>query len=122
MKQFTVKGTLPIGVEHDGKVHTEFEIRSAFVRDSVEVYDIYDAERLGRNELYSGVCLTCYRIESLGDIPLLEITPDLLMNMFNEDLRALNDASDKAAANARSFRDKDSDKTSKEAGGASSKA
>ncbi len=122
MKQFTVKGTLPIGVEHDGKVHTEFEIRSAFVRDSVEVYDLYDAERLERNNLYSSICLTCYRLESLGAIPKVEITPELLMTMFNEDLAALNEASDQAAAKARTFRNEASGKESQEAGGPAPKA
>ena len=36
---FTEKGTLPIGVEHNGEIQKDFEIRRQIVADSINVFD-----------------------------------------------------------------------------------
>ena len=35
----TEKGTLPIGVEFDGKIHKDFEIRPQLQRDTIDLFD-----------------------------------------------------------------------------------
>jgi hypothetical protein len=102
----TVKGTLPNGVEYDGKIHTEFELREQLVRDMVEVAD--DKENLEaaeKNDSFLGICIMAKRLVSVGSIPPEDITPSLLMGMLQEDFNALTEATGVLIVKRRSFRD-----------------
>ena len=97
----TERGTLPVGVEHGGQVHRDYEVRPRLVRDSVEAME--DPRAL-KNESYAGVCLLARQIVRLGAIPKEEITPALLMEMYEEDLGELYRAAEEVARRLKSFR------------------
>jgi hypothetical protein len=98
------KGTLLLGIEHEGKVHKEFELRPKFVSDSI---DAIEDERAQRNESYLGLCILSKQIVRLGDIPKEKITPELLMSMYEVDMGTLTEASRRLENKQLSFRDAD---------------
>ncbi len=100
----TEKGTLPVGVEFEGKVHREYELRPQQVKDSVEAYE--DA-RSRKNDAYFGICVLCMQVVRLGDIPKAEITPALLMEMYDDDLKELQKGKERVEEKLRSFRGQD---------------
>lgn len=106
----TEKGTLIVGVEHEGKVHKEFELSPQLVRDSV---DAIENDRAKRNESYLGLSILAKQIKKLGDIPKEKITAELLMNMYETDLAAISEAARRLQKRLQSFRG--DDKASKEA-------
>ncbi len=97
----TEKGTLPVGVEFEGKVHREYELRPQQVKDSVEAFE--DA-RARKNDAYFGVCVLGRQMVRLGEIPKEEITPAFLMEMYDEDLKELQGARERVEEKLRSFR------------------
>lgn len=102
---FTEKGTLPIGVEFEGKIHKEFEIREGQVRDMCDVAD--DPEVMARaekNDVFLGTALLARRIIKLGDIPADKITLDLVLNMDSEDYMEITNAEGRLAKKRSSFR------------------
>lgn len=101
----TETGILVVGVEYDGQVHREFELRALKVRDTVDLKDSPHAERAAKNDEYHGVCLMAIRLEKLGEIPKKEITPELLMDMLDEDLGEIVKAEGRLKRKLRSFRD-----------------
>jgi len=100
----TEKGTLPVGVELNGKMHRDYELRPQQVKDSVEAFE--DA-RARKNDAYFGLCILCLQIVKLGDIPKAEITPALLMEMYDEDLKELQRGKERVEEKLRSFRGQD---------------
>jgi hypothetical protein len=101
----TEKGTLPVGVEYEGKTHKDFEIREQIVADSINVFDNPDhAARAGKNALFANLCVTANMLLSIGTIPKEEITPDLLMGMFQEDLNAISQAEVRLTVQQATFR------------------
>lgn len=104
----TEKGTLPVGVEYEGKTHKDFEIREQIVADSINVFDNpAQAAKAEKNGLYANLCVTANMLVSLGTIPKEDITPDLLMGMLQEDLNAISLAEVRLAAQRKSFRGKE---------------
>ena len=102
---FTEKGTLPIGIDHKGETHKDFEIRKQIVADTVNIFD--DPERAARaekNKLYAELCITANMLLSLGTIPKEEITGDLLMGMDQEDQNAISAAEARLAIKSATFR------------------
>lgn len=97
----TEKGTLPVGIEYGGAVHADFEVRPRLVRDSVEAME--DPRAL-KNESYAGLCILSRQIVRLGSIPREEITPALLLDMYEEDLGALYRAVEEVDRRLRTFR------------------
>lgn len=99
----TEKRTLKIGVEHNGQIHRELEVRPRLVKDLVAA---------GRNPLVeqdkNGYCyeLCCLaeQIIKLGEIPAGEITGELLLEMYADDFDVLSEAAEKARQRAASFR------------------
>lgn len=86
----TEKGTLPFGVEFEGQVHREFELRPQYVRDTVDIFENPDvAARAARNNQYFAACLFAGRLVRLGDIPKEAITVDMLLDMRQEDYDAI---------------------------------
>ena len=100
----TEKGIFPIGVEFNGVIHRDFEIREQIVSDSINVFD--DPARRAKaekNTLYANLCVTANLLISLGSIPKEDITPDLLMGMLQEDFNAISLAEVRLAAQRKSF-------------------
>jgi len=98
----TEKGTLPIGVEYEGKVHRDFELRPQKVSDSIDALD--EDERARKNDSYLGVVVVSKQLVKLGDIPKEAITPDLVMDMCDVDMEEINDALKRLKTNLLSFR------------------
>ncbi len=108
----TEKGTIPIGIEKDGVWHREFEIRPSLVRDTVEVAEEQDAQKLNNNSFYI-ICLTAKQIVRIGDISPVPV--EVVLNMFDEDFGEIANAKLRLAARLRSFRN-DGDAKGQEAG------
>ncbi|MBI4746827.1 MAG: hypothetical protein HY786_09940 [Deltaproteobacteria bacterium] len=100
----TEKGQLPVGIVYNGKTHKEFVIRPQKVRDSVEALE---DERANTNNAYLGIALLTRQIEAIGDMPKDKITTELLMDMYDVDIGALNDAKERLAKRLKSFRGED---------------
>jgi hypothetical protein len=101
----TEKGTLPGGVEKDGVLHREFEIRPTKVRDTVAVFD--DSERAARalkNSQYFAACLFAGRVVSLGTLLPAEITSELILDMDPEDYEEIQSASTRLEERMATFR------------------
>lgn len=97
----TESGTLPVGVEVDGKVHRAFVLRPRLVRDSVDVLGDPKAQD---NDVYRGVALTALQLESLGDLPRDKINTELLLDMFDADLAAIMEAAGRLERRLLTFR------------------
>ena len=102
----TEKGTLPIGVELDGKTHKDFELRPQFVSDTVDIFEDPEAgKRAARNNQYFACCLYAGRLVSLGDIPKEKITPDLILSMRQEDYNEILGAGERLETQEATFRE-----------------
>lgn len=99
----TEKGTLVIGVEYDGKTHTDFELRPQIVADSV---DAMEDEKARRNDSYLGLIVVAKQLIKLGDIPKEQITAELLMGMQDIDMSEINGALKRLQIKQQSFRRK----------------
>lgn len=89
----TEKGTLVVGVEHEGELHKEFEIREQLVMDSVAIFENPDtAERAAKSDSFFSVAVMAARITRLGDIPKEKITAEMVLGMRQLDYNALADA------------------------------
>ncbi len=97
----TEKRTLPIGVEFEGKLHRDLEIRPRLVKDLVAASGS-DLVAQDKNCFEVG-CLAS-QIVKLGDIPKEKITGDLIMEMNADDFDVLSEAAEKARQRAASFR------------------
>jgi hypothetical protein len=95
------KGILPVGVECDGKVHREFEIRPQLVGDSV---DAMEDEKARGNDAYMGLVVLSKQLVRLGDIPKEKITAPLLMEMYDVDLAEMHSALGRLQKRLTSFR------------------
>lgn len=103
----TETGTLPCGVEYEGRMHTEYEIREQLVSDGVELFERGDKDLLARAEKsdsFYTVCITAKRIIRIGTIPKEAITPDLVMNMRQKDFNELDAATRRLEERMRRFR------------------
>ena len=97
----TEKRTLPVGIEHDGKVHRELEIRPRLVKDLIAASG---KSLVAQDKNNYEVCCLAQQITKLGDIAPQEITGELLLEMFADDFDVLAEAAEKARQRAASFR------------------
>ncbi len=97
----TEKGTLPVGVEFEGKVHREFEVRAQTVRDSLGA--MKDEEASKDSDAY-GVCLMARQVVGIGDIPKGAITAGLLLDLHARDFNALKEAETRLDNRLQTFR------------------
>ena len=97
----TEKCTLPIGVEYEGKIHRDLEIRPRLVRDMI---DGATGERAQNESYYYSLCQTACQIIRLGDIPREKITGDLLLDMYEDDFDVLTEAAHRVRVRTREFR------------------
>lgn len=85
----TEKGNLAIGIEYKGEYHTVFEMRPLKVREIIEIQES-DADK--RSETYQSLQVFAAMLVKIGTIPKSEITPDLLMDLYETDIKELADA------------------------------
>lgn len=98
----THKGKLPIGIEVDGVVHREFELRPQLVRDSIEVLK---DERAQQDDGLFGLALLAHQVVSLGTLPKERITVDLLLDAYDADMKVMMGAADALRERLKTFRD-----------------
>ncbi|WP_048795376.1 phage tail assembly protein [Serratia marcescens] len=92
--QFTETGTLDYGVQYNGKIHRDFEIRLQTVGDEIDVGDEIGSDLVDVNFTVHLLARTLLR---LGSIPAEDISPQLLRdNLVYEDYNALLRASGRA--------------------------
>jgi hypothetical protein len=88
MSNITQTGKLPFGIEVDGKLHRDFELRIALLDDNIEAID----EVGTANPLKLSVAITARQIVRLGDLPKEQITTALVRQLRTEDWNALDAA------------------------------
>jgi len=102
----TETGTLPIGIEYDGSVHRDYEIREEIVGDGIEIFDDPEtAERAEKNKAYMGICILAKQIVKIGKIPAEAITPEMLLRCNVPDVSELQQAVQRLEEKRRSYRD-----------------
>ena len=95
------KRTLPIGVEYEGAIHRELEIRPRLVRDMIAgANDPLTSQDKGNYE----ICCLASQVQKLGKIPKEAITGGLFLDMFEADFDVLTEAAEKARQRAGEFR------------------
>ncbi len=86
----TVTGKLTHGIELDGALHIDFEIRQATIRDTINAIDKRNAA--GENT-DSYLVLKMYeaaeQLTKLGDLPKGKITAELLFSLPDDDIEPL---------------------------------
>lgn len=97
----TEKIILPVGVEVDGAVHREVVLRPQKVRDSIEALQ---DERAQSDESWLGLVLQCRQIVQFGTLKPEQITPDLLIDLFEVDMQVLMEGAAKLRERLRTFR------------------
>ncbi len=98
----TEKGSLPVGVEHGGKVHRDFELRPEKLRDSMEA--MAENPEKAKDRAYLTVAVLAKQTVRLGDIPREKITPEMILDMYADDAVAITDAGRRLREKMRSFR------------------
>lgn len=96
----TVTGTLPVGIEFEGQTHRDYTLRARLVRDSIEA-----GEEMSGNTSDSrlGLAILVRQIVSLGSIPREEITTEMFLDAYDEDLGELYRADMEVAAKLKGF-------------------
>lgn len=97
----THKGRLPIGIEVDGVVHNDFELRPQLVRDSIEGAEDIKARD---NPSYLGLLMLASQIVSLGTLPKERINAGLLMDAFELDMQVLMEGAEQLRERLKTFR------------------
>lgn len=96
-------GTLLVGVEVDGVLHSDFVLRPRLVRDSIRVMADEQAQQ---NDAYRGVALIACQIEKLGTLNTAQISTELLLGMYDADLAVIMEANGRLEGRLQSFREK----------------
>ena len=104
MSNLTEKGVLPIGVEYQGAMHREFELRPLKMKDSFNIKNRPYAEKAQENSEYMGLCMFAARLEKLGDIPKEAITPELLLEAYDDDMAVIMAADERIKKNLKSLK------------------
>ena len=101
----TEKGTLPVGVDYDGKTHREFEIREELTGDMIAVFDDEAIVARGsKNDAFLGLCILSKQILSIGTMPPDALNHELLLGMHRPDFAEIQRASKRLEEKRRSFR------------------
>lgn len=97
----TEKCTLPIGIEHNGQIHRELELRPRLVKDMIAASkSVLVADNKNNYE----VCCLAEQIIKIGDIPAEKITAELLLEMYEDDFNVLAETAEVARKRVASFR------------------
>lgn len=88
----TEKGTLHYGVEHEGKLHVDFELRMPTIGDNIEAIEEFGVD----SNLKLNVAMMARCLVKLGEIPAEVINYELLANhVIDEDYDVLAEARDR---------------------------
>lgn len=90
MSALTVKGSLPIGIEVDGKTYKDFSIRPATLRDSCSAVQAVGGDADQNTLRYA----TMAQRISFDGLAQELVTVDLLMEMIDRDAVTIEQASD----------------------------
>jgi hypothetical protein len=101
MSAMNQKGILPVGIEVDGVLHREFELRPQKVRDSIEALQ---DERAASDESWLGLVMQCRQLVKLGTLSADQITPELLLDLYEVDMQTLMEGAAKLRERLRTFR------------------
>lgn len=105
IKDLRHTGTLEYGIEYNGQLHKDFAIRLQTVGDEVDASSLAEIDG-GKN--YS-LHLLCSTLTQLGDIPLKDITVELLReSMLFEDFDIMNQAQKELKKKLKPASEKDS--------------
>ncbi len=97
------KGQLPYGIDIDGTVYRDYELREQIVADEIEVLESEHGPRALKNDGYYNVCLVARRLTLVGlNKP---VTPEMVLSMFSTDFTHLLQSSKALSAERDSFRD-----------------
>ena len=97
----TQTGTLPVGIEVDGVVHREFELRPLRLRDSVA--ELQNAA--GNGDAEFGFALVARQLVRLGSLPPDKISLALLLDAYDVDIQVMMGAAATLRARLLTFRD-----------------
>lgn len=96
------KGQLPCGIEIDGTVYRDYELREQFVADEIEVLESEHGPRAIKTDSYYNICLMARRLALVGlDKP---VTPEMVMGMLSDDFTHLLKSSKAMSVERDSFR------------------
>lgn len=90
----SITGTLPYGLEVDGVVHAEYEMRAAVLNDNIEAIDEVGASE---NNLKLSAAILARQITRLGTLDPTKITGKLLGQLDIEDWNELDRAASEVA-------------------------
>lgn len=96
-------GTLPIGIEVDGKTWREYALREQFVADEIEVLESEHGPRAMKNDGFFNVCIMARRLQFPGMTK--DVTPEMLMAMTSTDFNHLLNSNKALSDERASFRD-----------------
>jgi predicted TIM-barrel enzyme len=86
----TTKGVLPIGVEVDGVLHRDFEIRGATVGDNIDVTEEMAEADEAATPLRIGTAMMARQLVKLGTLLPEQITTELVRTMHTADWNKLD--------------------------------
>lgn len=101
----TVKGKFAIGIEVDGVIHTEFELRETTIRDGLSY--IKKMKQNGEDtedDLAIAVYKGAEQMTKLGTLPVEKITAELLLQLNEEDFMPLIDKQDELVKKRKSLK------------------
>lgn len=93
MSDLIIEDSLPIGVTVDGKKYKKFAIRPAKLRDSVNAVEKMGTAAATASSNFLRYATMAERVSFEG-LEQDQITPELLMDMFDRDANKLEAASD----------------------------
>ncbi|MDD4930473.1 MAG: hypothetical protein PHP85_14550 [Gallionella sp.] len=80
----THKDTLLNGIEVDGVVHSAFEVRPQLVKDTLAAAS--NEQVANKGEALFGLAIVREQIVSIGTLSNDQITLDMLLNMYEDDM------------------------------------
>jgi hypothetical protein len=101
----TAKGKFNVGIEVDGEFHKDFELRETTIRDGCEY--IKKMKQNGEDtddDLVIAVYKAAEQMVSLGPLKPEQITPELLMQLNEEDFIPLIDAQEELVKKRKSLK------------------
>jgi phage FluMu protein gp41 len=98
----TQKGTLPVGVEVDGVVHYDFEVRPQLVKDTIAAASNEQVANKG-NTLF-GLAIVREQVVAIGTLSNDRITLDMLLNMYEADMDVLMQGIKEVGEKLKTFR------------------
>lgn len=97
------RGTLPVGIEVEGDIWRDYELREQLVADEIEVLESEDAPRAMKSDSFFNVCIMARRLQFPGMHK--DVAPAMILAMTSTDFSHIMATSQVLAAERASFRD-----------------